>query len=137
MDKKKGDINVKRIVLLMVGLVMIVGLAACGGKKVDDATEEKYRKNAEEVVALLNDGNYTELHTKFDETMATGLPVDAMGELTPLIEQSGNYEKVDKFSIEEKDGNYITVLVAKYSAEKRIYTISFNEQEEVIGLYIK
>lgn len=127
----------KKILLMMLGVVMVFTLAACGGNKVDDSTAEKYITKAEEVVGLLNEGKYTEVHTLFDEQMATALPVEEMEELTPLIEQSGNFEKVDKSSVEEKDGFYIVVLVAKYSEENRIYTISFNGQEEVVGLFIK
>ena len=127
----------KRILLMMLGVVMVFGLAACGGSKVDDATAEKYSEKAKEVIGLLNDGNYTEVHAMFDEQMATGLPVGQMEDLTPIIEGSGSFDKIDKSSVEEKDGFYVTVLVAKYSEEKRIYTISFNEQEEVAGLFIK
>lgn len=127
----------KRILLVMVGVLMMVGLAACGGSKVDDSTTDKYREQAEEVISLLNAENYAELHTMFDEQMQVGLPVEKMAELTPLIEEAGTFEKVDKFSIEEKDGFYVSVLVAKYSEKKRIYTISFNENEEVVGLFIK
>lgn len=127
----------KRITLLIVAILMIVGLVACGGSKVDDATTEKYRAQAEQVVSLLNAGDYEELHTMFDAQMKEGLSLGKMAELTPLIEEAGTFEKVDKFSVEEKDGFYVTVLVAKYSEKKRVYTISFNENEEIVGLFIK
>lgn len=127
----------KRITLLIVAILIIVGLVACGGSKVDDATTEKYRAQSEQVVSLLNAGDYEELHTMFDAQMKEGLPVGKMAELTPLIEEAGTFEKVDKFSVEEKDGFYVTVLVAKYSEKKRVYTISFNGNEEIVGLFIK
>lgn len=127
----------KRILLVVSLVLMLVGLSACGGAKVDDVTVEKYQAVAEEVVFLLNKGDYAEVHTMFDEQMKEGLPVESMGQLTPLIEEAGSFEQVDKFSIEEKDGIYVTVLVAKYNEKKRIYTISFNEDEEVVGLFMK
>lgn len=127
----------KRILLMTLGVVMAFTLVACGGNKVDDSTAEKYITNAEEVVSFLNEGSYAKVHTMFDEQMATALPVEQMEELTPIIEQSGNFEKIDKSSVEEKDGIYVVVLVAKYSEENRVYTISFNEKEEVVGLFIK
>lgn len=126
-----------KLLLMVLGIIMVFGLAACGGNKVDETTTEKYREQAEKVVTLLNEGNYSEIHTMFDEKMTTGLPLEKMNELTPLIEESGTFEKVDKFSVEEKDGFYVSVLVAKYSETKRVYTISFNEDEEVVGLFIK
>lgn len=44
----------------------------------------------------------------------------------------GLFEELARFI-----GVYVTVLVAKYSEKKRVYTISFNEAEEIVGLFIK
>lgn len=112
-------------------------LPHAGGNKVDDATSEKYIAKAEEVVSLLNEGNYKEIHAMSDGQMATALSEEGMEELTPIIEQSGNFDKIDKSSVEEKDDFYIVVLITKYSKDKRIFTITFNGQDEVAGLFIK
>jgi len=117
--------------------MLMLLLAACGGNKVDDATAEKYITQAEEIVALLNEQHYEEIHAKFNDEMKAGLPVEDMEELTPIIEESGNFQEMDKASVEEEDGLYVTVLVAKYSNENRVFTITFNEDEEVAGLFIK
>lgn len=127
----------KRVLFTVLSVMAMLALAACGGKKVDDATSEKYISKAENIVSLLNEGKYQEVHAMFDDEMKTGLPEDQMKELTPIIEESGNYEKIDKSSVEKKDGFYIVVLVAKYSNENRVFTITFNDQDEVAGLYIK
>ncbi|WP_077620248.1 DUF3887 domain-containing protein [Bacillus sinesaloumensis] len=126
----------RKIVLLVVSALLMLALVACGGN-VDEATSEKYVSKAEDVISLLNEGKYGEVHDMFDNQMKVGLSEEQMEQLTPIIEQSGRFEKVDKSSIEEKDGYYVVVLVAKYSDENRIYTISFNENDEIAGLYIK
>jgi len=123
-------------ITILVTMLMLL-LAACGGNKVDDATAEKYITQAEEIVALLNEQHYEEIHAKFNDEMKAGLPVEDMEELTPIIEESGNFQEMDKASVEEEDGLYVTVLVAKYSNENRVFTITFNEDEEVAGLFIK
>ncbi|MDQ0156964.1 hypothetical protein J2S07_003289 [Robertmurraya andreesenii] len=92
---------------------------------------------AEEVVSLLNEAKYGDIHTMFDETMKTELTEEQMGLLTPVIEQSGDFDKIDKSSVEEKDGHHIVTLVSKYSKENRIYTITFNDKEEIAGLFVK
>lgn len=127
----------KRIVITVLSVVALFALAACGGNKVDDATTEKFSTKAEEVVLLLNDGNYQDVYAMFDVEMEAALPVEDMEEFTPVIEQSGDFEQIDKASVEEQDGYYVVVLVANYSEEDRVFTISFNENEEVAGLYIK
>ena len=120
----------------MFSVVAMFVLAACGNK-VDEDVSEKYIKKAEEIVVLLNDANYQEVHAMFNEEMAVGLPVVAMEELTSVFEQSGDFEKINKSSIEEKDGYYVVVLAANYSGENRVFTISFNDQDEVAGLFIQ
>lgn len=127
----------KKVVLMMISVVTVLALVACGGNKVDDATAEKYITKAEEIVSLLNEGNYTDVHAMFNEEMETGLPLNDMEELTPVISQSGEFVEIDKASVEEKDGHFIVVLVAKYSEENRTYTLTFNDKDEVAGLFIK
>lgn len=122
---------------VVIVITTLIALVACGGNKVDDATAEKYIAKAEEIVALFNKGAYGEIHVMFDEQMKTGLPEDEMEELAPIIEGSGDFEDIDKASVEELDGYYVVVLVANYSEEDRVFTISFNDQEEVAGLYMK
>lgn len=127
----------KRMLLTMLSALAMLTLVACGGNKVDDSTSEKYIGKAEEIVSLLNEGKYNDVHAMFDDQMKTGLPEEQMEELTPIIEQSGNFEEIDKSSVEEKDGLYVVVLVAKYSKENRVFTITFNDKDEVAGLFIK
>ena len=127
----------KRMLLTMLSALAMLTLVACGGNKVDDSTSEKYIGKAEEIVLLLNEAKYNDVHAMFDDQMKTGLPEDQMEELTPIIEQSGDFENIDKSSVEEKDGLYIVVLVAKYSKENRVFTITFNDKDEVAGLFIK
>lgn len=126
----------KKILITLFTVVLMIVLVACGGNKVDDAAAEKYITQAEEIIGLLNDGNYEEIHSQLDETMKAGLPVVAMADLTPIIKESGTFEKIDKASVEENEGMYTTILVAKYSEKNRVFTISFDGDDQVSGLYI-
>lgn len=77
------------------------------------------------------------MHEKFDSKMKTALSEEKMKDLTPVIEKTGTFEKIEKKSIEEKDGLYTVVLVAKYSKEQRTFIVTYNDKEEIAGLYIK
>ncbi|WP_461183615.1 DUF3887 domain-containing protein [Virgibacillus kimchii] len=127
----------RKVFIMMCGAVMVLLLVACGGNNVDGSTSEKYITQAKEIISLLNEGDYETVHSKFDEEMKTGLPVEDMEELTPIIEESGNFEEIDKASVEEKDGLYVAVLVGNYSDDNRVFTITFNDSEEVAGLFIQ
>ncbi len=126
----------RKILLVMFSAIIMFVFVACGNK-VDEGSSEKYIAKAEDIVSLLNDANYQKVHAMFDEEMKEGLPEAAMVDLTPVIEQSGNFEKINKSSIEEKDGYYVVVLAANYSEENRVFTISFNDKDEVAGLFIQ
>lgn len=128
----------KTIRIALLGIIMLIVLAACGGGNVDEATAEKYSSKAEEVITLLNNGHYDELYEMFDATMKTALPLENMAEVfMPVIEESGDFEKMNKSTVNEDDGLFITISSAKYSNKNRIYTITFNQDDEVAGLYVK
>lgn len=121
--------------IFLLSIFLLVGLVACGNN--DTSLMEEYVPKAEEVVKLLNDGSYEEVYHQFDETMKNALPVEQMGQLKTVIEKSGEFETFDKSTVEEQDGFYVVVLVAKYSNEDRVYTISFNDHDEIAGLYVR
>lgn len=126
----------KRFLITIFTVALMIVLVACGGNKVDDTIADKHIAHAEKIVSLLNDGNYEEVHSMFDEMMKAGLPVNAMEDLTPVIKESGSFEKIDKRSVEENEGMYTTVLAAKYSEKNRVFTITFDGNDKVAGLYI-
>ncbi|GKV69749.1 hypothetical protein NCCP2716_22470 [Sporosarcina sp. NCCP-2716] len=125
----------KRWVVVLLAAVMLLG--ACGDKKVEGETADRFIQDAEQVVTLLNDGDTEGVHGMLDATMKEQLTADQLDEVVGIIKESGEYEQVDKSSVEKKDEYYTTVLVVKYSEQKRVFTITFNEQDEVAGLYIK
>ena len=126
----------RKILSILVGALVALLLVGCGSN-VDDATADKYIEQAKAVVENLNNENYEDIQAQFDETMKAKLTIEQLKEIAPILKASGQFQEFDKQSIEEKDGYYTTILVAKYSEEKRIYTISFNEQDEIIGLFVK
>ena len=126
----------RKILSVLLGSLVALMLVGCGSN-VDDATADKYIEQAKAVVENLNNENYEDIQAQFDAKMKANLTTEQLAELAPIIEASGQFQEFDKQSVEEKDGYYTTILVAKYSEEKRIYTISFNEQDEIVGLYIK
>lgn len=127
----------RKMLMVLVSILLVGILVACGGNKVDEATAEKYSAKAEEVILLLNDGDYEAVYERLNSQMQAGLPVSEMEELTPIIEDSGSFEEISKASVEEKDAVYITVSQAIYTDKKRIYTISFDQNDEIAGLFIK
>lgn len=123
------------LMLLSIGLIAL--LAGCGGK-VDDTVAQTYISKAEQVVEMLNSGEYESIAEQFDETMKAALTAEKLAEgIKPLLVASGDFKEIEKQSVQEKDGMYIVVLIAKYSEDKRIYTITYDANDKIAGFYIK
>lgn len=126
----------KRWKFIVCSLLAILLLTGCGNK-VDEDTSKTYISKAEEIVQWMNDSEFEKIVAQFDEKMAANLTANQLAEVVPLLTASGQFEKIEKQSVEEKDGKKTVVLVAKYSEENRIYTITYDEEDKIAGLFIQ
>lgn len=126
----------KKFLFIVITILAASALAACGNK-VDEETADHYITQAKDVVKLLNEENYEKVVEQFDATMKAGLTAEQLAELRPVIAAFGQFETIEKQSVEEKKGMYVVVLVAKYQEGNHIYTVSFNENNEIAGLFVK
>ena len=110
--------------------------AACGNK-VDEETEGKYIDKAVEVVHFINDGEFDQIVEQLNENMKAKLTSEQLAAITPVLEESGSYKGIKKQSVQEKDGIIIVVLVGEYSEEDRIYTVSYDEDDRIAGLFVQ
>lgn len=123
-------------VLLIVCSMFVFVLAACGNQ-VDETTADKYIAKATEVVTSLNEGQFDQITAQFDETMKANLTEQQLAEITPILEASGAIEEIKKQSVEEKDQLKVVVLVVQHKEDKRIYTVSYNADDEIAGLFVQ
>lgn len=126
----------KKMHVMFISICVLVLLAGCGSK-VDDTTAQTYISKAEEVVQMLNNGEYESVTEQFDETMKASLSAEQLAEIEPLLTASGEFKAIEKQSVEEKDGMKIVVLIANYSEEKRIFTITYDANDKIAGFFIK
>lgn len=127
----------KKPVSIIVSLIVVILLTACSGEKVADDVANKYIDKAEIAVVHLTDKNYDELRSLFNSEMKAGLTEAELKQLEPFIEEAGSFTNIDKSSVEKDGEHYVVVLSAKYSDDTLIYTISFNEDDEISGLFVK
>lgn len=69
--------------------------------------------------------------------MTSSLSKEQLKEVEPMIADSGAFKKFEKATVKKVDTNYTVVLVTKYEKEKRVYTISFDKNDKISGLYVK
>lgn len=126
----------KLTILLLTGFLVV--LVGCVAGNVDEETAQTYTSKAEEAILLLNDEKFEELYENFDEQMSTVLTVEEMNaNVAPVIEESGEFQSFDQSSVEMKEGYYIVTITGNYSNVNRVYTITFDQEEKIAGLYVQ
>ncbi|MDV6377468.1 DUF3887 domain-containing protein [Sporosarcina sp. GW1-11] len=123
--------------LLVLVFVTAILLVACSSNKIDDSTTKLYISKAEKVVTLLNQEKFDELRTLFDDTMKDALTVEQLKETNDIIKESGRFVSFEKSSVVLREGYFITSLTTKYSKDQRVYSITFDDQRRMAGLYVK
>src|SRR5690625_2854358 len=99
--------------LFIFMMFIFISFSACSKTNVDAETEEKFVNQGKEVVEALLDLDYETVYEQFNGQMQRELPVEDMHELTPVIEDAGEFEKIETTAIEERDRISVTVIVTK------------------------
>lgn len=121
---------------ILISLFVIVILVSCGNT-VDSEKTELYSNKAEEAIQLLNSGERDKLKEQFDDEMKEAMTDDNFAIVEDAIKEAGNFEKIEKSSVSQKNEVYSAVTIAKYSNKKRVFTINYNSDEQIVGLFIK
>ena len=127
----------KKWKFIVCSMLAVILLAACGNK-VDEETEGKFIEKAEEVVHFINDGKFDKIIEQLNDNMKANLTAEQLAEMiTPVLEESGSFKGIKKQSVQEKDGIIVVVLVGEYSEEDRIYTVSYDADDRIAGLFVQ
>lgn len=134
----------RKLVKLMAAGMVIAMLAGCGistelSERFDEA---EVKSSAENVIDSLNNGDYDGVVETFSEDMKTALPADKLEEsVSPTLEKAGAFQEYKSESVigQKKDDvdMAVAVMVVTYEEQNLTYTVSFNTDMEVIGLFVK
>lgn len=121
---------------IFISLFLIFVFVGCG-KKVNTEKTELYSKKADEAIQLLNSGDRDKLKEQFNDEMKQGMTNENFTTVEDAIKEAGKFEEIEKSSVTQKDEFYSTVTIAKYSNKKRVFTINYNDDGQIVGLFIK
>lgn len=136
----------RKIVSLLTMFILMGMLAGCGkSTELAEVFDEKeVISKAENAVTVVNEDGFEEFHELWDDSLKSKiLEKDYNEQVLAVVEKKGEFEGIGKTVVvgqtDEKTGkNYaIAVLVGEYSDGKIQYTISFDENMNMIGFFIK
>lgn len=135
----------KKITSLSLLLLVSLLLCACTVDPLSDQFEEaKLKSHAEEIIAVVNTKDYEAILNRFRTDLRSNITVQQLKDgLGNYLTNAGNYVELTSFTAagkidtSTKEDYAVTVNICKYEHSSLTYTISFDENYELIGLYVK
>lgn len=134
----------KYLRVLIVILVMSLLFGCSGNKLSDKFDEQEVLDKGKEVVDVINTRQYEDVIALLREDLRSQITADQL--VTAWDDQivaAGEFEKIRNTAIESQEDSvtkeeYVTVVLeAIYAEDTLIYTLSFDEDLMMIGLYMK
>ena len=131
-------------IFLLSFVLLVVLLSACSAPKLSsDFKEEEVILLAQDVVSLLNAQDSEGLRSLFTEQMNTAITDDVFVQIYAAIEGGGKFDTIEDirvvgFTDNSSGEEFATAVVnAKYENQTFTYTITFNKQMQLAGLYYR
>lgn len=123
-----------------IAVVICVGiLVGCGATKLSDKySEEALKASTETVIKNMDSGNFKEIENMMADKLKETVPADKLKEVwDESFSKVGKYEKLSKIVFQEKNGCAVVVAIAKFENSNVQYTLSYDKDMKLVGLYIK
>ncbi len=136
---KNKTIQIIPIILLIVFSLSL--LTGCASKLPDGFDEVEVKSAAENVIMLLDQRNADDLSDLLTEQMKLGLTEDVLAQIFALLDEAGAVQTIEEMqttgSTESSTTYGVVVAKVKHANHELTYTISFDSQMKLAGLYFK
>jgi len=137
--------NIKfKITISFITILSVLLLTACSAPALSaDFNEEDVKLLALDVVSLLNAQDSVGLRSLFTEQMNTAITDDVFVQIYAAIEGGGKFEAIEDITVvgstDKSTGEEFAtaVVTAKYENQTFTFTITFNKQMQLAGLYYR
>lgn len=128
-----------RFVLLAV--LSLVVLGGCAAKLPEGFDEVEVQAAAENVINLLNQRDSEGLTALMTEEMKAVMTEDIQAQIFALLDSTGAFQEILDLKMAGSTQNGVTYVAvaakAKYEKGEITYTISFDQDMKLAGLYLK
>lgn len=135
----------RRLSAILLAAAVLILSAGCGqkAKLADNFEEKQVLAEAQKVVDMVNNKDYQSFEAICSTQMKAAIPEDKFLEVCEDVASRGEYDSVKKTAVvgqkdkETEEEFAVAILIAEYSEKKVQFTISFNENMELAGLFYK
>ena len=136
---------IKTALSVVMVLALSVGMIACaGGKLPEGFDKDEVGSAAEEIVGLATTGDYDSIINALRDDLKSSITADQLKEgWAPLFEKAGAVDSITKTvfsSTKDKttgEEYAVVQVLAKHANANLIYTLSFDKDLALVGLYLK
>ncbi|MEA4939143.1 MAG: DUF3887 domain-containing protein [Christensenella sp.] len=137
--------QLKTIVCAVLALTLVLGLFGCAGKALPDGFDaEEVGSAAEEVVGLATAGDYDSIITSMRADLQTGITADQLKEgWASIYEKAGAFKSITKTVLSgtedatTKEAYAVAQVQVKHEDANLLYTLSFDKDLALVGIYLK
>ena len=135
----------KKLLSILLAASILLMFAGCGANKLSDQfNEQDVTAAAEQVVTLLNEGNYQGVTDITRSDLQDELSADVLeNALSGILESAGSFQSFSKTTVVGSEDNTtgedygLAIVVAEYENGKLTYTITVDQNLQIVGLYVK
>ena len=135
----------KRILSAVLALSMALLLFGCGAAPLPEGfDEEKVTARAEEIVGYASSGDYDAIIACLRSDLSSSVTADQLKESwAPTYDKIGAFQSVDQTALygtkDKSTGEEyaVAVVVCTHENGSAIYTLSFDADLNLVGLYLK
>ena len=137
--------QIKAIVTAMLILVLSFSLIGCAGASLPKGFDaDEVGTAAEEIVGLATAGDFDSIVASLRDDLKSTITVDQLKEgWAPAYEKAGTFEKITKTSLsgtkDQTTGEEYAVaqVLVKCANASLVYTLSFDKDMMLVGLFLK
>lgn len=137
--------QIKTIVALTFVLALSLSLIGCAGSPLPEGFDkDEVGTAAEEIVGLATAGDYDSIIAALRDDVKSAITADQLKEgWAPIYEKAGAFESVSKMALsgttDQKTGEAYAVaqVMVKHANATLLYTLSFDKDFALVGLYLK
>ena len=137
--------HAKRIAAAVLALLVGLTLFGCTAKPLPDGFDaDQVTQKAAEIVQLSTDGNYDAVIAMLRDDLKSAVTADQLKEgWAPVYEKAGAFEEISKTYLtgtaDKTTGEEYAVaqVLVKHAEASVLYTLSFDKNLALVGLYLK